>query len=306
MIPRKLPSLSALRAFEASARHQSFTLASHELSVTQGAISHQVKALEAELGLKLFERLHNQLRLTDIGQRYLDVVRRAFDDIEKGTQRLYRRQDETTLVISCSPNFASKWLVQRLGAFSETYQAVDLRLELTPHHVNFVDDEASLAIRYGDGPWPGLHCTRLGAEFLVPVHAPSLGTVGAVEEIGTHALLHAHDRRDWQAWFDAHGCPRALAEKGVIFNQESAVVDAAVAGQGIALARATMVVNDLMQKRLSIATHQLMPVTQSYWLVYPEHSDDIHVAAFRDWLLQAFLADRLFWKNLFAPLSLPE
>jgi len=109
MTARKLPSLNALRAFEASARHRSFTLAAQEMSVTQGAVSHQVKALEDELGLKLFERLHNQLRLSDAGQRYLEVIRDAFERIESGTQSLQQRSGREGLVISASPNFASKW-----------------------------------------------------------------------------------------------------------------------------------------------------------------------------------------------------
>jgi DNA-binding transcriptional LysR family regulator len=121
MIARKLPSLTALRAFEASARHQSFTLASQELCVTQGAISHQVKALEDELGLMLFERLSNRLRLTAVGMRYLDVIREAFDRIESGTTSLYKRRGEQSLVISTSPNFAAKWLAPRLGLFSPQF-----------------------------------------------------------------------------------------------------------------------------------------------------------------------------------------
>ena len=307
MNPRKLPSLSALRAFEASARHQSFTLASHELCVTQGAISHQVKALEEELGLKLFERLHNQLRLTDIGHRYLEVIRNAFDHIERGTKSLYRQQGKHALVISTSPNFASKWLVPRLGSFSAKRPMLDLRLELTQHHVNFLDEDVSLAIRYGEGPWPGLNCTRLGAEFLVPVCSPQLGNITAASEITQHVLLHSHDHRSWGEWFETNEWPRELAERGIVFNQESAAVDAAVSGQGIALARATLVVHDLIQKRLLMAIPRAMPIHQSYWLVYPKID---HIAAdfiaFRDWLLEAFEADRQFWQCLFEPLSLPE
>lgn len=307
MIPRKLPSLSALRAFEVSARHQSFTLASHELNVTQGAVSHQVKALEEELGLKLFERSHNQLRLTDAGHRYLEIIRQAFDDIENGTQQLYRKQTRQPLVISCSPNFASKWLIPRLGSFLGKFPAMDLRLEQASRHVNFIDDDASVAIRYGERPWPGLNCTQLGTEFLVPVHAPQLGNIATTNDIGKHTLLHSHDHRAWLAWFDAHGCSRILAENGVVFNQESAVVDAAVAGQGIALARATMVVHDLIHKRLLMATHDAVPIPQSYWLVYPDASDYAPgVIAFREWLLQAFEADRAFWQRLPKPLQFTD
>lgn len=304
MTARKLPSLNALRAFEASARHRSFTLAAQEMSVTQGAVSHQVKALEDELGLKLFERLHNQLRLSDAGQRYLEVIRDAFDRIESGTQSLQQRSSGEGLVISVSPNFASKWLVPRLGRFSAQYPAQDLRLELAQRHVNFAGEEITLAIRYGEGAWPGLRCIRLGEEFLLPVCAPSMAPVTA-SEVARHTLLHVHDHRDWMAWFEANQQPPELAARGIVFNQESLAVDAAVAGQGIALARATLAIHDLTQNRLHIPVARVLPVSRSYWLVYPERNHAAaNVTAFREWLLQAFAVDREFWCDLRG--NLPE
>jgi LysR family glycine cleavage system transcriptional activator len=306
-IARKLPSLNALRAFEAAARHQSFTLAAEELCVTQGAISHQVKSLEEELGLKLFERLHNQLQLTASGLCYLETVAAAFDRLESGTKNLQRPRDETGLVISTSPNFAAKWLAPRLGLFSDHYPVADLRLDLAQHHVDFFGEEIDLAIRYGIGRWPGLHCTRLGQEFLVPVCAPRIsGSAGngakritSAEDLAQHTLLHVHDRRAWADWFDVQGLPRALAERGVVFNQESAAVDAAIAAQGITLARASLAVNDLMQGQLAIALMRTLPVSGAYWLVYPEpHHELPNVLAFRHWLLQRFEIDRQYWDSL--------
>ena len=298
-IARKLPSLNALRAFEAAARHQSFTLAAEELSVTQGAVSHQVKALEEELGLKLFERLHNQLQLTTVGLCYLETIADAFDRIESGTQDLHRQRDRQSLVISTSPNFAAKWLVPRLGLFSAQHPVTDLRLDLAQRQVNFVGEEIDLAIRYGSQRWSGLHCTQLGREFLVPVCSPLFGGIGSAAAIAQQTLLHVHDRRGWADWFDAQGLPRALAERGVVFNQESAAVDAAIAAQGITLARASLAVHDLMQRRLTIPLNRTLPVAEAYWLVYPElHHATPNVVAFRHWLLQAFEADRQFWLGL--------
>ncbi len=138
MTARTLPSLNALRAFEAAARHQSFTLAAQELHVTQGAVSHQVKALEEELGLALFERLSNQLRLTAAGQRYLVVVGDAFDRIESGTRQLLERPQRERLTISISPNFNAKWLAPRLGGFSARHADLDLHVEQSERHVNFL------------------------------------------------------------------------------------------------------------------------------------------------------------------------
>src|SRR5713226_2821409 len=173
-MPRRLPPLNALKAFEAAARHESFTRAAEELCVTQGAVSHQVKALEAELGLKLFNRERQRLVITEAGRVYLAVVRDAFDRIADGTQRLLQRQSGGALTISTSPNFAAKWLVHRLGRFAEVHPEIDLRVSASPHHVDFAREDIDLAIRHGDGAASGLDVTRLCAEELFPVCSPKL------------------------------------------------------------------------------------------------------------------------------------
>src|SRR5712691_3213397 len=173
-MPRRLPPLNALKAFEAAARHESFTRAAEELCVTQGAVSHQVKALEAELGLKLFNRERQRLVITQAGRAYLAVVRDAFDRIADGTERLLQRQSGGALAVSTSPNFAAKWLVHRLGRFSEVHPDIDLRVSGSAHHVDFAREDIDLAVRHGDGTAPGLHVTRLCAEELFPVCSPKL------------------------------------------------------------------------------------------------------------------------------------
>src|SRR5499433_3038721 len=131
---RRLPPLNALKAFEAAARHESFTQAAEELFVTQGAVSHQVKALEAELGVKLFNRERQRLIITEAGRQYLAVVRDALDRIAVGTERLVHRQTSGALTISTSPDFAAKWLVHRLGRFADSHPEIDLRISATSHH----------------------------------------------------------------------------------------------------------------------------------------------------------------------------
>src|SRR5262249_45244134 len=168
-MPRRLPQLSALRAFEAAARHVSFTRAAEELCVTQGAVSHQVKALELELGVKLFNREQQQLVITDAGREYLTVVRDALDRIAMGTQRLAQRPSAGALTVSTSPDFAAKWLVHRLGRFAEADPGIDLRVLATMHHVDFAGEDVDIAVRHGDGIWPGLHVTRLCSENLFAV-----------------------------------------------------------------------------------------------------------------------------------------
>jgi len=150
---RRLPPLNALKAFEAAARHESFTRAAEELFVTQGAVSHQVKALEEELGVKLFNRERQRLVITEAGRQYLTILRDAFDRIALGTERLLQRQSSGALTVSTSPDFAAKWLVNRLGRFAEEYPSIDLRVSATLHHVDFAREDVDLAVRHGDGNW---------------------------------------------------------------------------------------------------------------------------------------------------------
>ncbi len=148
---RRLPSLNALRAFEAAARHLSFTRAADELAVTQGAVSHQVKALEAELGIQLFHRRHQGIELTTAGQTYLPAVRDAFDRLAFGTKQLLAAERVNRLTVSVSPNFAAKWLVPRLGRFTHRYPEVDLRISATLQHIDFAQEDVDMAVRHGAG-----------------------------------------------------------------------------------------------------------------------------------------------------------
>src|SRR5258708_4498776 len=168
---RRLPPLNALKSFEAAARHESFTRAAEELCVTQGAVSHQVKALEAALGLKLFNRERQRLIITEAGRSYLEVVRDAFDRIALGTERVLERQNAGVLTVSTSPDFAAKWLVHRLGRFAEAHPEIDLRVSATMHHVDFAREEVDIAVRHGDGDWD-LHAERLCQEELFVVCSP--------------------------------------------------------------------------------------------------------------------------------------
>ncbi|VVD61262.1 transcriptional regulator [Pandoraea capi] len=295
MVARKLPSLNALRAFEAAARHCSFTLAAQELHVTQGAVSHQIKALEEALGRPLFDRLANQLRLTRQGQTYLEAIGEAFDRIERATAAFDTHAARQRLAISCSPNFSAKWLVPRLGDFTLRHPQLELQLEQSERHVNFVGDNIDAAIRYGAGPWPGLTCMHLTDEFLLPVCAPALAGDGSEPTLDGMPLLHVHDRSAWAQWFAARGLtpPEWRDAPGIVFNHESAAIDAAVAGQGMALARWSLVALALDRGLLSAPFPAGAPLEKSYWLVYPEERrDDDNILAFSDWLRASFDADQ--------------
>jgi LysR family glycine cleavage system transcriptional activator len=287
---RRLPSLNALKAFEAAARHESFTKAADELAVTQGAVSHQVKGLEAELGLRLFNRERQRLRITDAGRSYLEVVRDAFDRLAVGTNRLQQLQKSGVLTVSTSPNFAAKWLVHRLGRFVEEHPEIDLRVSATLQHIDFAREDIDMAIRHGDGQWPGLHVTRLSVEELFPVCSPNFlrgrGALRSPADLRRCTLLHVNDRRDWSKWLEAAGIASIDIDRGPIFNQASIAIDAAVDGQGIALARSALAAWDLLAKRLVRPFEFALSVPYAYWIVCPKSTADLpKISTFRKWLL---------------------
>ncbi|MEA3073670.1 MAG: LysR family transcriptional regulator, glycine cleavage system transcriptional activator [Alphaproteobacteria bacterium] len=295
-LSRSLPQLNALRSFEAAARHQSFTRAADELCVTQGAISHQVKALEAELGLKLFNRERQGLAITGAGHDYLAVVRDAFDRIALGTDRLLQRLHSGVITVSMSPDFAAKWLVSRLGRFAEAYPEIELKVSATMHHVDFAREDIDLAIRHGAGNSAGLDAVNLCPEKLFPVCSPALLVsqrgIHCPEDVLQFPLLHLDDRRDWSRWLAAAGASGEELFHGPILNHASLLIDAAIDGQGIALARTALAAADLINGRLMRPFQTTLPLKNTYWIVCPKATSALpKIAAFRAWLLAEAAAD---------------
>jgi DNA-binding transcriptional LysR family regulator len=203
---RRLPPLNGLKAFEAAARSESVTRAAEELNVTQGAISHQVKSLEDTLGFKLFHRERQRVTLTEVGRDYLIIIRDALDQIAVGTERLLQRRESGVLTVSTSPDFAAKWLVNRLGGFAETHPNVDLRVSATTHYVDFARDDVDIAIRHGNGNWPGLDCLavrRAGTGHRSPLHddatpcIPLRGSYGNCRSALTEDESSGEGRMTW-------------------------------------------------------------------------------------------------------------
>lgn len=288
---RRLPSLNALKAFEATARQESFTKAAQELCVTQGAVSQQVKALEDELGVRLFRRERQRLVITDAGRSYLEVVRDAFDRLAMGTERLLQREKSGTLTITTSPNFAAKWLVHRLGRFSETHPGIDLRVSASIQHVDFAREDIDLALRHGDGQWPGLRATRLCTEQLFPVCSPKLlsgrGALRSPRDIRHHTLLHINSTADWARWLARAEVEGVDYKRGTVYNQDSMAIDAAVDGQGIAIARTALVSWDLLSGRLVQPFPQALEAPYAFWIVCPQSTADLpKISAFRNWVLK--------------------
>jgi LysR family transcriptional regulator, glycine cleavage system transcriptional activator len=288
MRPR-LPPLNNLKAFDAAARHESFTRAAEELCVTQGAVSQQVKALEAALGIKLFNRERQRLIITEAGRYYLTIVRDALDRIALGTERLLQRQSAGVLTVSTSPDFAAKWLVHRLGNFAEAHSDIDLRVSATMHHVDFAREEVDLAVRHGDGNWPGLDTVQLSAEQLFAVCSPKLLSgrrLAKPADILKFPLIHLDSRADWTKWLRLAGISDDNVRHGPVLNRASMVIDAAINGQGIALARTTLAAWDLLNGRLVRPFAEALRLSKTYWIVCPKATSNVpKIVTFRDWLL---------------------
>jgi LysR family glycine cleavage system transcriptional activator len=287
---RRLPPLNALRAFEAAARHLSFTRAAAELHVTQTAISHQIRALEERLGVRLFRRLPRGLLLTEEAQRYLPPVRDAFDRIAAATAQLAAGGSSGSLTVSVLPSFAAKWLVPRLGRFRAAHPDLDLRISASSQLVDFARDDVDVGIRMGRGHYPDLRVDRLFGESMVPVCAPELQNgahpLRRPEDLRQHVLLHDDDHSGWQLWLELAGVEGVDAGRGPVFTDSAMVVQAAAEGQGVALARSVLAAGDLAAGRLVRPFEVSVPHDLAYYLVSPEATaEQPRIRAFRAWLL---------------------
>ena len=290
MNPR-LPPLNALRAFECAARPLSFTRAAGELHVTQAAVSHQVKALEDFLGFKLFRRLNKSLLLTDAGQTYGPALSEAFEQIRQATRRVLNSQDEGPLTVSVLPSFASRWLVPRLGRFRLAHPEIDLLIEPNPAPVDLERGNVDVAIRYGLGNYPKLHREKLMSEDLFPVCAPALlsgpGALKELADLRRAALLHDDDHSHWRAWLQAAGVDDVDVSRGTIFTDSGMLLQAAMDGQGVAIARSVLVGDALASGALVRPFHLSMSTRFAYFvLCLPERAGQAKIAHFREWLLR--------------------
>lgn len=287
----RLPPLTSLRAFEVAARHLNFRLAAEELGVTQGAVAQQVRGLEADLRVKLFDRLPRSLALTDAGRAYQADVRRAFELLAEATANL--RPQPRHLTISVTPTFASKWLIPRLADFSAAHPDIDLRISASDRLANFQSDAVDLAVRYGRPPFgPGLTADLLFDQDLIVVASPDFlsrqGTPATAGQVVGLPLLHdAHNF--WPQYLEqALGGPPTLGPRNIRFNQTALAIDAALAGQGLALVARFFVEGDLAAGRLIQVFPASLQGSGSFYLVAPRKSrQPAALAAVRDWLLTA-------------------
>jgi LysR family glycine cleavage system transcriptional activator len=253
---RRLPPLSALRAFEAAARHGSFKHAASELAVTPTAISHQIRFLEEYTNLALFERQVRKVVLTDAGLELYPVLRDGFNAFETALQRLAAAQARRRVVISATNAFMARWLASRVADFRRLHPEIDLELHASDQAVDLGSGAADIAIRYGRGPYPGMVTEPLFDDCFAPLSSPQLGSLGPAD-LDRVPLIDFKWTQDhplnptWQNWFAAAGLPWKAGRGQLLFSDEGHAIQAALAGQGIALLSLELVADDIAAGRLA-------------------------------------------------------
>jgi LysR family transcriptional regulator, glycine cleavage system transcriptional activator len=287
---RVLPSLVALRAFEAGARLGSFTRAAEELLITQGAVSRHVRNLESFLEVTLFNRAGRHLSLTMEGREYITSVSEAFDQLSAATAAL-RRRPNRGMTVSMLPALAVKWFVPRLMRFSDSCPEIDLHLSLSRELINFDRDGVDVAIRYGRGDWEGTHAEELLREVVFPICSPRLldepTPLRKPEDLAGVTLLHGNIREDWTMWLRAAGCNDVDATRGPKFDDHASLIQAAIQGLGVGLGRGLMVADDLANGSLVMPFSTRLRAHYSYWLVTPRRqAPHPGFSPFREWVLR--------------------
>lgn len=291
--------LNALRAFEASARHGSFSMAATELNVTPAAVGQLVRTLEDWLGAPLFHRGATgraRLVLTEAAERALPDIRSGFDSLSLGLARMREVSSNGVLTVTVSPAFAAKWLLPRLDRFQTAWPDVDVRLDTSLKLLDFAAQGIDIGVRYGRGAWPGLLAEKLMEEEVYPVCSPVLatpdGAFRTVADLAGQTLIHdlsvdpAAGFMTWEAWLQKAGAPDVPTARGLRINNSAAVLQAAIDGHGVALARSIMARDDVRAGRLvRLFPDITVPSALAYYVVHrPECAGLPKLKAFRDWL----------------------
>jgi LysR family glycine cleavage system transcriptional activator len=294
---RKLPPLNALRSFEVAARCSSFTKAAAELLVTPAAVGQQVRQLEDFMGVKLFRRENRMLVLTPAGEACLPGIREGFAQLAAAVSLAKPQNKAGRLTVSVAPSFAAKWLLPRLHDFELRHPEIDVHVDASMPIVDLRDGSIDVAIRYGSGQYPGLRVERLLGEEVIPVCSLALRDgerpLGRPQDLMEHTLLH-DDSPDndpscptWPMWLRAAGVHGVDGIRGPHFSQSSLVLEAAVLGRGVALAKATIAADDLAAGKVVRLFEMSVPLAFAYYLVYPESAGQSpKVTAFRQWLFE--------------------
>ncbi len=287
---RQIPPLNALRAFEAGARYLNFTRAAEDLSVTQTAVSHQVRTLEGWFDKRLFVRKGKGLELTEAGAALYPVITQALDQISEVTTRVRGAVQRRTLTVSVTPTFGSRWLAQRLGRFWQELPDIDLRLHHSFHLADLAREDVDIAIRHGTGDWPGLTVERLMTAQTAAICSPKLleGQHGirTPADLRHHTLLHERDYREWTEWLMAAGVAEVDAQRGPIIDNSTALFNAALEGHGVLLGIPEMLSEELEAGTLVMPFGSTPDPNLAYYIAYlPDAIERPKVKAFRDFVM---------------------
>ncbi|MCI0429809.1 MAG: LysR substrate-binding domain-containing protein [Rhodospirillales bacterium] len=280
-----------MRAFEVAARHLSFSGAGRELGVTPSAVSQQVRLLEHHLGAALFDRLPRGLALTLAGETYLPIVAESFERLSRGTQALFGATDRERLTVRSAAGFARFWLLPRLLRFVEAHPEIILRIASSTWGFEPFEADIDLEIRFGVGPWPGFRAERLTWDQVFPVCSPVLlkgrQRIGSPADLARYCLFHTIGFREgWGEWLAAAGLPRLTPEYSIEFDSAVMSIELAMAGEGIALGRSSLVDVLLSRKRLVAPFPLRIESNEGFHLLWPASRRPISaIQLFRDWVL---------------------
>jgi DNA-binding transcriptional LysR family regulator len=287
---RKIPSTAALIAFESAARHQSFTKAAQELSLTQGAVCRQIAGLEAFLNIELFRRSRRGVLLTEAGQAYARRVAGQLDAVERDTLAVMGQQGAMSIELAVVPTFGTQWLLPRLKDFQRLHPEITVNLTNRTRPFLFADTEFDAAVYFGDGDWSGTQAHLLMGESPMPVCSPTLLGEQAqlsVEQIANLPLLQQTTRPyAWRQWFSAQGLNTARDMAGPRYELFSMLAQAAMHEMGVALIPPFLIRRELDEGRLVIAAPLTLPSDKAYYLMIPERKlESAALSAFRNWLV---------------------
>lgn len=285
-------SFGALRTFVEVGRQGSIKRAAHELNVTPGAVSQQVKALEARFGVQLLERGNREVKLSPHGLRLFGKVAPGFEQIDAAVQLFEdRRPGPRSLVVSTTPSLAACWLTPRLGSFATQHPDIEIRIETSVQLADMTSGMVDVAIRHGSGNYPGLDAALLLAPRLVAVASPSLlldGSLSDPADCLRYPLLQDRDRADWPAWLEAHGVePHRNATKGPSYADDALLLQGVIAGQGLAIVRDVYAARALDAGSIMLAIDAPVAMSARYFVVVqPNRMTVPKIAAFRQWIMR--------------------
>ena len=308
-LPAPLPPLNALRAFEAIARHLSFAKAADELHVTPAALSHQIRALEEQLGLELFHRRARAIELTDAGRLIYPGIHAGFESVRNAVGQLERTRDQNIVVIGATPGLVAKWLMPRLWRFLRAHPDIDARVSATMKVADFSAEGVDIAIRLSKRLMPDLHAQKLFEDSMLPVCAPRLVEQGLRKpaDLARFPLIHydfatsMHAPPVWADWFPIAGLQGMDITRGLRVNAADHALDAAVSGAGVVLSHKLIASDDVHAGRLVCPFGPELPLTSAYYFVCPEgHETRPNVRAFRDWLFAEMEETKVKWAEMAA------